>query len=71
VSFARDSQLATCAIVSGEVVFCTRRRPRSVAAVAAEHRATILHYDRDFDQVAEVTGEPVRWVVRPGSGHQR
>lgn len=42
-----------------------------VAAVAAEHGATVLHYDRDFDLIAEATGQPTRWIVPRGSGHGR
>ncbi len=38
-----------------------------IAAVAERHQVTVLHYDRDFDQIAEVTGQPVEWIVPPGS----
>ncbi|NUW40815.1 PIN domain nuclease [Nonomuraea rhodomycinica] len=38
-----------------------------IAACAEVHGATILHYDRDFDVIAEVTGQPSLWVVPPGS----
>ncbi|NUW30355.1 PIN domain nuclease [Nonomuraea sp. SMC257] len=38
-----------------------------IAACAEVHGATILHYDRDFDIIAEVTGQPSLWVVPPGS----
>jgi predicted nucleic acid-binding protein len=38
-----------------------------VAAVAQEHDLTVLHYDRDFDRIAEVTGQPVEWVVPAGT----
>lgn len=38
-----------------------------VAATAAEHRMTVLHYDRDFASVARVTGQPVEWVAEPGT----
>ena len=38
-----------------------------VAATAEEHGLTLLHYDRDFDQVAQVTGQQVRWLADPGS----
>ncbi|MFI5895484.1 PIN domain nuclease [Actinoplanes sp. NPDC051513] len=38
-----------------------------VAATAEEHRLTLLHYDRDFDCVAEVTGQPVCWLADSGS----
>lgn len=38
-----------------------------LAAVAERHRVAVIHYDRDFDLVAEVTGQPVEWVVAPGT----
>jgi predicted nucleic acid-binding protein len=39
-----------------------------LTAAAAEHyRATVLHYDADFDQIAKVTNQSTRWVVPRGS----
>jgi len=38
-----------------------------IAATAERHRVTVVHYDRDFDAIAEVTGQPARWVVPRGS----
>lgn len=38
-----------------------------VCAVAERERVTVLHYDADYELVAEVTGQPVQWVVPPGS----
>lgn len=38
-----------------------------IAAAAEESRLTILHYDHDYDVIAEVTGQPVEWVVERGS----
>jgi predicted nucleic acid-binding protein len=38
-----------------------------IAAVAERHRAIVLHYDADFDLIAEVTGQPTRWIVPKGS----
>ena len=38
-----------------------------IAATAERHRATVLHYDGDFDMIASITGQPMRWVVRPGT----
>ena len=38
-----------------------------IAAVAERHRLTLLHYDADFDLVAEITGQSVEWVVARGS----
>lgn len=40
-----------------------------VAATAEVHGAEVLHYDRDFDLIAEVTGQPVRWILPRGTGH--
>jgi len=34
-----------------------------VAAVAERHGATLVHYDADYDRIAALTGQPVRWVV--------
>jgi predicted nucleic acid-binding protein len=38
-----------------------------IAAVAERHRVTLLHYDCDYDNIAEVTGQRVEWVVPRGS----
>jgi predicted nucleic acid-binding protein len=38
-----------------------------VAAVAERERVTILHYDADYELIAGVTGQPVRWVVPRGT----
>lgn len=38
-----------------------------VAAVAMRIGVAVLHYDRDFDHIAEVTGQPVEWVAPAGS----
>jgi predicted nucleic acid-binding protein len=38
-----------------------------IAAVAERHRVAVLHYDTDFDLIAEVTGQAVKWVVPRGS----
>ncbi|HUP69203.1 MAG TPA: PIN domain-containing protein [Acidimicrobiales bacterium] len=40
-----------------------------VAATALEHDATVLHYDRDFDLIAEATGLSARWIIPAGRGH--
>ena len=56
------------------VAFVERGRHRSVgvadlllAATAAIERLTVLHYDADFDLIAEITGQPTEWVVPRGS----
>ena len=37
-----------------------------IAAVAERHGLTLLHYDGDFDTIAEITGQDTRWVVPRG-----
>lgn len=38
-----------------------------IAATAEQHDAVVLHYDSDFETIAAVTGQPVRWVVPRGA----
>jgi len=38
-----------------------------IAATAERHGVTVLHYDADFDVIAEVTGQLTRWVVPRGT----
>ena len=38
-----------------------------VAAVAEARALTVLHYDADFELVAEMTGQDQRWVVDRGT----
>jgi predicted nucleic acid-binding protein len=38
-----------------------------IAAAAEAAGLTVLHYDSDFDRIAEVTGQPVEWIAPPGS----
>jgi predicted nucleic acid-binding protein len=38
-----------------------------IAAVAERERVTLLHYDSDYDLIAEVTRQPMQWVVSRGS----
>lgn len=38
-----------------------------VAAVAEQAGMVLLHYDRDFDRIASVTGQAVEWVVPRGT----
>lgn len=40
-----------------------------VAATAIVHGATVLHYDRDFDHIAEVSDLSARWIIPAGTGH--
>lgn len=38
-----------------------------IAASAEMHGLSVLHYDRDFDYIAEVTNLGAEWVAPPGS----
>jgi predicted nucleic acid-binding protein len=38
-----------------------------IAACAEQHGLTVLHYDGDFDRIAAITGQKMRWVVPRGS----
>lgn len=38
-----------------------------VAAAAEAAGVPVLHYDEDFDRIAAITEQPVRWLARRGS----
>jgi hypothetical protein len=38
-----------------------------VAAVAEREHVTVLHYDANYDLIAEVTRQSVRWIVPRGA----
>jgi predicted nucleic acid-binding protein len=38
-----------------------------IAATAEIEGLTVLHYDADFDLIAEITGQPCEWVVPKGT----
>ncbi|WP_188316423.1 PIN domain nuclease [Solihabitans fulvus] len=38
-----------------------------IAAVAERHALTVLHYDRDFELIADMTGQQHQWVVPRGT----
>ncbi|MER7014646.1 PIN domain nuclease [Saccharopolyspora sp. NPDC000359] len=38
-----------------------------IAAVAERSSLTVLHHDQDYELIAEMTGQPVEWVVERGS----
>lgn len=44
------------------------KHPDLLIAAAAERAGfTLVHYDADYDTIAEITGQPVRWVTPRGS----
>jgi predicted nucleic acid-binding protein len=55
-----------------------RKRQRSikhptllVAAAAEAADMPVLHYDEDFDRIAVITGQPMRWLASRGSLRRR
>jgi predicted nucleic acid-binding protein len=38
-----------------------------IAAVAEREKLTVLHYDKDFDLIASLTGQTTDWIVPAGS----
>jgi predicted nucleic acid-binding protein len=38
-----------------------------IAAVALRMELTVLHYDRDFELIEQVTGQPTQWIVERGT----
>lgn len=38
-----------------------------VAACAEKAELTVLHYDADYERIAKLTGQQVRWIVPRGS----
>ena len=38
-----------------------------IAAVAEINDLAVMHYDADYDRIAEITGQSCEWVVPRGS----
>jgi predicted nucleic acid-binding protein len=38
-----------------------------IAAIAEVNGAVLLHYDRHFDAIGRITGQPMEWLGRRGS----
>lgn len=38
-----------------------------IAAIAYRYDLTLIHYDSDFDRIADFTGQRAEWVVQRGS----
>jgi predicted nucleic acid-binding protein len=44
------------------------KHPNLLIAAAAEAAdLTVLHYDEDYDRIAEITDQPTRWLAPAGS----
>jgi predicted nucleic acid-binding protein len=38
-----------------------------IAAVAEREQVTLLHYDSDYDLIADITSQPMQWVAPRGT----
>jgi predicted nucleic acid-binding protein len=38
-----------------------------IAAAAEAAGVTVLHYDEDYDRIADITGQPTHWLAPSGS----
>jgi hypothetical protein len=41
-------------------------RDLMLAAIAQSHSAVVLHYDADYERIADVTGQPHEWIIPAG-----
>jgi predicted nucleic acid-binding protein len=55
------------ALVSAAEHRTVRMPDLMIAATAERYGVVLLHYDRDFDRIAKITGQPIEWVVPPGT----
>ncbi len=72
--FPLNDEIAQRAIeVQGLLAMRSRHRSVSIpdlliAATAERYSLTVLHYDGDYERIAQLTGQPVEWVVPAGAG---
>jgi len=63
--FRRAGQVQRMLVVAG---LKGRKVPDLLIAAAAERaRLAVLHYDRDFEHIAQLTGQTQQWIVPPGT----
>jgi len=66
-----EASAAASEMQSALVARAQHRGPRPmdllIAAIARIQDAILLHYDRHFDAIARVTGQPMEWLARRGS----
>ncbi len=66
--FARALEVQRALAERGALHHRSVKIPDLLVAAAAELSGVpIWHYDEDFDRVAQITGQPVRWVAQRGS----
>jgi predicted nucleic acid-binding protein len=67
----QEASAAASELQSALVARAQHRGPRPmdllIAAIAWVQGAIVLHYDRHFDAIARVTGQPMEWLARRGS----
>ncbi|HEX7183671.1 MAG TPA: PIN domain nuclease [Thermoanaerobaculia bacterium] len=65
-----EENLQRAIAIQGELARSGRHRipipDLIIAAIAEAAGLILLHYDRDFDLIAEVTGQPTEWIVARG-----
>jgi predicted nucleic acid-binding protein len=68
------TEACTSRAIEVQAALCARGQHRAVpisdlliAAAAERDGLVVLHYDADFDRIAEVTGQPTEWVVPRGT----
>lgn len=68
------TEACTNRAIEVQAELCARGRHRGmpisdlvIAAAAERDGLTVLHYDQDFDLIGEITGQPMEWVVAPGT----
>lgn len=44
-----------------------KRADLLISAAAESAGLPVLHYDADFEVIAEITGQPTRWIAPRGS----
>ena len=78
LEFLPMTQAAELQVVTSMKALASRGQHRGrpipdllLAAVAQANGAYVLHYDHDFELIADATGQPHEWVVPRGTGHGR
>jgi predicted nucleic acid-binding protein len=65
---AMNRAMATRRALARESQHRAFRLPDLIIAATAElNGVTVLHYDADYDRIADVTGQPTEWVAPRGT----
>ncbi len=63
----RDAEALQDVLTGAGVHRCAGIADLMAAVTARYHRLTVLHYDRDFETIAQHTELKTRWLAEPGS----